>query len=113
MVEVAKQIKPSARGELEITTLNAMYLEKQELDVQLLGRGFAWLDTGTMDSLVEAADFVQMVEKRQGIKISAPEEIAYKHGWISKEKLLESAERYGKSPYGAHLKAVADGKVRY
>ncbi|MBQ7785944.1 MAG: glucose-1-phosphate thymidylyltransferase RfbA [Clostridia bacterium] len=111
--EMAKNVKPSARGELEITTLNGMYLKQGELDVQLLGRGFAWLDTGTMDSLVEAADFVQMVEKRQGIKISAPEEIAYKNGWITKEKLLESAERYGKSPYGEHLKAVADGKVRY
>ena len=110
---MAHQVKPSARGELEITTLNEMYLNQSELDVQLLGRGFAWLDTGTMDSLVEAADFVQMVEKRQGIKISAPEEIAYKNGWISKEKLLESAERYGKSPYGAHLKAVAEGKVQY
>ena len=110
---MAYDVKPSARGELEITTLNAMYLEKTELDVQLLGRGFAWLDTGTVDSLVEAADFVRMVEKRQGIKISAPEEIAYKNGWISKEKLLESADRYGKSPYGAHLKAVAEGKVRY
>jgi len=111
--EMAKNVKPSARGELEITTLNDMYLKQSELDVQLLGRGFAWLDTGTMDSLVEAADFVQMVEKRQGIKISAPEEIAYKNGWITKEKLLESAERYGKSPYGTHLKAVAEGKVRY
>jgi glucose-1-phosphate thymidylyltransferase len=90
-----------------------MYLQKGDLDVQLLGRGFAWLDTGTMDSLVEAADFVQMVEKRQGIKISAPEEIAFKNGWISRDKLLESAERYGKSPYGQHLKAVAEGKVRY
>ena len=110
---MAKDVKPSARGELEITTLNDMYLKKGELDVQLLGRGFAWLDTGTMDSLVDAADFVRMVEKRQGIKISAPEEIAYKNGWITKEKLLESAERYGKSPYGAHLKAVAEGKVRY
>ena len=110
---MAHDVKPSARGELEITTLNAMYLEKGELDVQLLGRGFAWLDTGTMDSLLEAADFVQMVEKRQGIKISAPEEIAYKNGWITKEKLLESAERYGKSPYGAHLKAVAEGRLRY
>ena len=110
---MAKSVKPSARGELEITTLNAMYLAQKELDVQLLGRGFAWLDTGTMDSLVDAADFVRMIEKRQGIKISAPEEIAYKNGWISKEKLLESAERYGKSPYGAHLKAVAEGKVRY
>ena len=110
---MAHEVKPSARGELEITTLNDMYLKKSELDVQLLGRGFAWLDTGTMDSLVDAADFVRMVEKRQGIKISAPEEIAYKNGWITKEKLLESAERYGKSPYGAHLKAVAEGKVRY
>ena len=90
-----------------------MFLLKELLDVQLLGRGFAWLDTGTMDSLVEAADFVRMIEQRQSIKISAPEEIAYKNGWISKEKLLESAERYGKSPYGAHLKAVAEGKVRY
>ena len=111
--EMAKKVKPSARGELEITTLNALYLSENKLDVQLLGRGFAWLDTGTMDSLVDAADFVRMVEKRQGIKISAPEEIAYKNGWITKEKLLESAERYGKSPYGAHLKAVAEGKVRY
>ncbi len=110
---MARNVQPSARGELEITTLNEMYLQRGRLDVQLLGRGFAWLDTGTMDSLVEAADFVRMVEKRQGIKISAPEEIAYKFGWISKEKLLESAERYGKSPYGMHLKAVADGKVRY
>ncbi len=111
--KMAHKVQPSARGELEITTLNEMYLQCGRLDVQLLGRGFAWLDTGTMDSLVEAADFVRMVEKRQGIKISAPEEIAYKYGWISKEKLLESAERYGKSPYGMHLKAVAEGKVRY
>ena len=110
--DMAKAVKPSARGELEITTLNEMYLKKDLLDVQLLGRGFAWLDTGTMDSLVEAADFVQMVEKRQGIKISAPEEIAFRNGWIDREKLLESAERYGKSPYGLHLKAVATGKVR-
>ena len=109
----AKDVKPSARDELEITTLNAMYLEDRALDVQLLGRGFAWLDTGTMDSLVDAADFVRMVEKRQSIKISAPEEIAYKNGWITREKLLESADRYGKSPYGAHLRAVAEGKVRY
>ena len=109
---MAHQVKPSARGELEITTLNEMYLHQGLLDVQLLGRGFAWLDTGTMDSLVEAADFVQMVEKRQGIKISAPEEIAYRNGWIDRQKLLESAERYGKSPYGKHLKAVAEGKLR-
>lgn len=109
----ANSVKPSARGELEITTLNEMYLREELLDVQLLGRGFAWLDTGTMDSLVEAADFVQMIEKRQSIKISAPEEIAYRNSWISREKLLESASRYGKSPYGMHLKAVADGKIRY
>ena len=109
----ANAVKPSVRGELEITTLNEMYLKEELLDVQLLGRGFAWLDTGTMDSLVEAADFVQMIEKRQSIKISAPEEIAYRNSWISREKLLESASRYGKSPYGMHLKAVADGKIRY
>ena len=110
---MAHEVKPSARGELEITTLNDMYLQKGLLDVQLLGRGFAWLDTGTMDSLVDAADFVRMIEQRQGIKISAPEEIAYINNWISKEKLLEFSERYGKSPYGQHLKAVAEGKVRY
>ena len=109
----AGQVKPSARGELEITTLNDMYLQEGTLGVKLLGRGFAWLDTGTMDSLVEAADFIQMIEKRQGIKISAPEEIAYKYGWITREKLLESAHRYGKSPYGQHLKNVADNKVKY
>lgn len=109
----ANLVKPSARGELEITTLNEMYLKDDLLDVQLLGRGFAWLDTGTMNTLVEAADFVKMIEERQGIKISAPEEIAYINQWIDKETLLESAERYGKSPYGEHLKAVADGKVRY
>ena len=110
---MAHEVKPSARGELEITTLNDMYLKQGMLDVQLLGRGFAWLDTGTMDSLVDAADFVRMIEQRQGIKISAPEEIAYRNGWIDKEKLLESAARYGKSPSGAHLRAVAEGKVRY
>lgn len=113
VVEIAKSLKPSARGELEITDLNRVFLEKGELDVQLLGRGFAWLDTGTMDSLVDAADFVRMVEKRQGIKISAIEEIAYKNGWITKEKLVESAERYGKSTYGQHLKKVAEGKIKY
>ncbi len=110
---MAHEVKPSARGELEITTLNDMYLQQGILDVQLLGRGFAWLDTGTMDSLVDAADFVRMVEQRQGITISAPEEIAFRNNWISKEKLLESAKRYGKSPYGKHLRAVAEGKVRY
>ena len=109
----AGEVRPSARGELEITTLNEMYLKDGLLDVKLLGRGFAWLDTGTMDSLLEAAEFVQMVEKRQGIKIGAPEEIAYAYGWISKDELLASAKAYGKSPYGLHLKAVADGKGRY
>ena len=110
---MAHQVKPSVRGELEITTLNAMYLEQQRLDVQLLGRGFAWLDTGTMESLLDAADFVRMVEKHQGVKISAPEEIAYKNGWIAKETLLAAAQRYGKSPYGEHLKTVAEGRIRY
>ena len=110
---MAHAVKPSARGELEITTLNAMYLERGRLDVQLLGRGFAWLDTGTMESLLDAADFVRMVEKHQGVKISAPEEIAYKNGWIAKETLLAAAQRYGKSPYGEHLKAVAEGRIRY
>ena len=109
----ANQVKPSARGELEITTLNEMYLDDGLLDVQLLGRGFAWLDTGTMESLLSAANFVETIESRQGITVSAPEEIAYLNNWIDKEKLLESAVAYGKSPYGAHLKAVAEGKVRY
>ena len=109
----AGEVQPSARGELEITTLNEMYLRDELLDVKLLGRGFAWLDTGTMDSLLEAAEFVQMVEKRQGIKISAPEEIAYAYSWIDRETLLKSAEAYGKSPYGLHLRAVAEGKLRY
>ena len=106
-------MKPSARGELEITDLNRVFLELGDLDVKLLGRGFAWLDTGTMDSLIEAGQFVQMVEKRQGIKISAIEEIAYKNGWITKAVLMESAEKYGKSPYGEHLKKVAEGKIQY
>ena len=109
----AKEVKPSARGELEITTLNDMYLKDGILNVQLLGRGFAWLDTGTMDSLVEAANFIRTIETLQSITISAPEEIAYKNRWIDKSKLLESAERYGKSPYGAHLKAVAGGLIKY
>lgn len=113
VVEMAKQVRPSARGELEITSLNDLYLQDGTLDVQLLGRGFAWLDTGTMDSLVDAADFVRMIEKRQSIKISAPEEIAYRNGWIDRDALLSSAARYGKSPYGEHLKAVVEGKIRY
>lgn len=111
--EKAKQVKPSARGELEITTLNEMYLNDRLLDVQLLGRGFAWLDTGTMDSLAEATDFVRMIQNRQGMEISAPEEIAYKNGWITKDELLQSAQKYGKSPYGQHLKNVAEGKLVY
>ena len=109
----AKEVTPSARGELEITTLNDMYLKEGSLNGIVLGRGFAWLDTGTMDSLVEATTFVQMIEKRQGVKISAPEEIAYRNKWISKETLLDSAQRYGKSPYGQHLRNVADGKFIY
>ncbi len=110
--KMARRVKPSARGELEITTLNEMYLEQGQLAVELLGRGFAWLDTGTMDTLLDAADFVRMIEARQGVKISAPEEIAYRYEWISREQLLESAERYGKSPYGAHLRVVAEGKIK-
>ena len=113
VVEYAKQVKPSARGELEITDLNRMYLEDGTLDVKLLGRGYAWLDTGTMDSLAEATDFVRTIQKWQGIEISAPEEIAYINQWISRAKLLEASERYGKSPYGEHLRKVAAGKIRY
>lgn len=107
----AKGVRPSARGELEITTLNEMYLKQDLLNVQLFGRGYAWLDTGTMDSLVDAADFVRILEKRQGIKISAPEEIAYRFGWIDRAQLLQSAALYGKSPYGEHLRNVAEDKV--
>ena len=109
----ANQVKPSARGELEITTLNEMYLNDGLLDVQLLGRGFAWLDTGTMSSLLQAANFVETIQSRQGIVISAPEEIAYINGFIDKEKLKKSAALYGKSPYGEHLKAVAEGRIKY
>lgn len=109
----ANAVKPSARGELEITTLNEMYLNNGNLDVQLLGRGYAWLDTGTMDSLIEAASFIQTVQTRQSVVISAPEEIAFKNGWITKEALLSASEKYGKSPYGEHLKAVAMGKIQY
>ena len=108
--ELAKQVRPSARGELEITTLNDMYLHRGILDAKIFGRGFAWLDTGTMESLLEAAEFVHMVEKRQGMKISAPEEIAFRFGWISTQELLESADLYGKSPYGHHLRQVAEEK---
>ena len=111
--ENACKVKPSARGELEITSLNEMYLKEEILDVQVLGRGFAWLDTGTMDSLLQASDFVQTVEQLQGIMISAPEEIAYINKWISKEELIESAKKYGKSPYGEYLNTVAGGKIIY
>lgn len=106
-VEYAKNQKPSARGELEITDLNRVYLENGELGVKLLGRGYAWLDTGTMDSLIDAGDFVRTIQNQQGIRISAPEEIAYRKGWIGKDKLIESAEKYGKSDYGKYLKLVA------
>lgn len=109
----ARQLKPSARGELEITDLNRLYLQEGNLNVVTLGRGYAWLDTGTVDALNDAAEFVKVVETRQGIQVSAPEEIAYKNDWISKEKLLESAGLYGKSTYGAHLKKVAEGKILY
>ena len=111
--EKAKTVTPSARGEYEITSLNALYLDEKKLKAQILGRGFAWLDTGTMDSLIEAAEFVQITEKRQGVKISAPEEIAFRKGWITKDQLLESAKKYGKSPYGAHLENVAEGIMRF
>lgn len=113
VVKKAKEVKPSARGELEITTLNQMYLEEGKLDVQLLGRGFAWLDTGTMDSLLDASEFIRMVETRQSLIISAPEEIAYKYGWINKDELLKAADHYGKSPYGKHLRNVVEGKSRF
>lgn len=109
VVEYAKQVKPSARGELEITDLNKIYLEKGLLDVELFGRGFAWLDTGTMDDLLSAADFVRTIEKRQGVKISAPEEIAYNAGWITREDLKTAIDKYGKSPYGQHLQKLLDG----
>ncbi|MDD6040275.1 MAG: glucose-1-phosphate thymidylyltransferase RfbA [Clostridia bacterium] len=110
---MARNVRPSARGELEITTLNDMYLQRGDLQAQIMGRGFAWLDTGTMDSLIDAANFVQLIEKRQSVKIAALEEIAYQKGWIDKATLLSSAERYGKSPYGEHLKRVAEGRYLY
>ena len=109
----AQMVTPSDRGELEITSLNEIYLNEGLLSGVILGRGFAWLDTGTMDSLVEASEFVQMIEKRQGVKISAPEEIAFRNNWITREELLNSARKYGKSPYGAHLRNVAEGKYVY
>lgn len=111
VIEMAKKIKPSKRGELEITDLNCLYLKNKKLKVQILGRGFAWMDTGTMDSLMEASTFVQVIQNRQGIVIAAPEEIAYHEKWITREELLKSAYIYGNSPYGTHLKRVADGKL--
>lgn len=113
VTELAKQVKPSARGELEITDLNRMYLEDGSLNVVTLGRGYAWLDTGTMESLADATEFVRIVEGQQGIQIAAVEEIAYRNGWIDKETLMTSATAYGKSPYGQHLKNVAEGKYLY
>ena len=111
VVEYAKNLKPSARGELEITDLNRIYLEQGDLDLQLLGKGYAWLDTGTMDSLLEAGEFVHMVQTRQNVMISAPEEIAFQKGWITQKTLLDTAAKYGKSAYGMHLKKVAEGKI--
>ena len=108
---LAKKVKPSKRGELEITTLNQMYLKKDELNVEIFGRGYTWLDTGTMDSLAEACNFVRTIQNLQGIGISVPEEIAYKNGWTSKEQLLNSAKSYGKSEYGKHLKRVSEDKI--
>lgn len=111
VAEMAKQVKPSARGELEITTLNQMYLDRDELQVALLSRGYTWFDTGTMDSLLDAAAFIKMIEEYQGMSIAALEEVAFRFGWITKEELLQAAELYGKSNYGKHLKAVASGRV--
>ena len=113
VVEYAKSLKPSKRNELEITDINRIYLENGDLDIRYMGRGFAWLDTGTVDALMDAANFIHTVEKLQGIKISAPEEIAYNMHWISKEDLLASAAKYGKSSYGQHLRKVAEGKILY
>lgn len=113
VTEKAKKVKPSKRGELEITDLNVLFLEEDKLNVKLLGRGFAWLDTGTMESLNEASNFVRMVQHRQSVMISAPEEIAYNEGWITKEQLIKAAEKYGKSPYGEHLMKVVEGKYKY
>ena len=109
----AKEVKPSARGELEITDLNRLYLDEDRLKVQILGRGFAWVDTGTMDSLIEAGTFVQTIQNRQGVVLAALEEIAYHSGWITREELMESAKLYGKSPYGEHLQRVAEDKYVY
>ena len=111
VVEYAKRVEPSARGELEITDLNRMYLDAGMLNVRTLGRGYAWLDTGTMDSLFEAGEFVRTVQRAQGLPIAIVEEIAFENGWITRDELMESADRYGKSPYGQHLKGIADGEI--
>ena len=111
VVEYAKRVRPSARGELEITDLNRMYLDAGMLNVRTLGRGYAWLDTGTMDSLFEAGEFVRTVQRAQGLPIAIVEEIAFENGWITRDELMESADRYGKSPYGQHLKGIADGEI--
>lgn len=113
VIDFAKKVLPSARGELEITSINQMYLDAGDLDVKLLGRGFAWLDTGTIDSLMKANDFVKVIEEGQNIKIAALEEIAYKNGWITNNELIEIAKRYGKAPYGEHLMRVAEGRIKY
>lgn len=113
VVELAKKVKPSARGELEITDLNRMYLEEGKLNVIQMGRGYAWLDTGTMDALADASEFVKVLERRQGIMLSALEEIAYKNGWIDRDMLIRAAQMYGKSIYGKHLMQVAEGKIMY
>ena len=113
VVEMAKNLKPSARGELEITDINRIYMEQGKLSVAMMGRGYAWLDTGTVDSMNAASEFVRVVQNRTGIQIAALEEIAYKNGWIDKEQLLKSAAAYGKAPYGQHLQKVAEGKILY
>ena len=111
VTEFAKQVKPSARGELEITDLNQMYLKDGSLTVQTLGRGYAWLDTGTMDSLYEAGEFVRTIQRAQGLPIAVAEEIAFENGWITRNELMEAAAKYGKSPYGQHLKSVAEDRI--
>ena len=111
--KIAKTIKPSIRGELEITTLNNMYLDQKRLHVTTLGRGYSWLDTGTHESLIDASSYIKMLEEHQGLKVCCPEEIAYKHGWINRETLLEQGHLMEKNQYGQHLLNVANGKIKY